>query len=1510
MLECGSSCPRKFETASQGALSRHRKSCPGYQQHTTAGHAHHKRVVSGRIEKKNGQLKDQKARILSNDTLPIAGSSASAPQPMDIDSPVENIPSPPMLRTPSPPPPPKFTAARRPQRRYKLPARYRDILPEPPLPAVEPEPEPLVRHIFLLVRNRFQTTVNSFGLWRDYLYHPSHDPDAFVSPEDLYRDRHHVAEPHFEASAIEDHQPAHPHANESIALLSQWQNSGSSSKSDQEMNRLVNDVLLHPEFRAEDLKGFNAQRENRRADEDTPKSSYLEGFTETSVDIEVPSGDKNVPPRHFSIPGLLYCKLTSVIRAAFADPLAAKFHFSPYKLFHKSSSTGEDERVFSELYDSDTFIEAHDKVQRAPLPPDDPDCKHERVVAALMLWSDSTHLANFGTAKLWPIYLLFGNLSKYIRAQPNSGATHHLAYIPSLPDSIQDELASSHSKWGTQKKDILTHCRRELMHAVWKFLLDDEFIHAYTYGIVIKCHDGIERRVYPRIFTYSADYPEKVLLATIRDKGLCPCPRCLVRKSQVDRMGYVTDMKTRVDQARKYLWNKVKRAREYIYSNAFPINGVAVNDLLKPTSSVPTVNAFVDRLGFDFDPSKMLVVDLMHEFELGIWKALFTHLIRMLYAAAPNGRLVTELDRRFRQMPTFGNSTIRRFANNASEMKKLAAWDFEDLLQCAIPAFEGLLDEPHNLRLMKLLYRTAEWHAFAKLRLQTDATLMRLEQLTKEFGLLMRQFRDLSCTQFKTTELPREVAARGHRVQKKQVAKALATTTTPSASTSVVPTSMDPVPAVMMTTSAVPTILNNPISDAIMTDAALPSDIAVLPASINPVPATTMTAVPVAVNNTSSDAIATDAVLSPDAVTPPPVPEPPTGPAPGKTSRKLKTLNLLTYKFHALGDYVQMIRQFGGTDSFSTQLGELAHRLVKRLYALTNKRAATKQIGKRVRRLQKARLAMERKNLHDRTHQNGQISKEDVVNDLTLHHRITYSKNHPLDLFSLVQRNSHDPAYVRFIPKLQDHILGCLLEREFDGDAHEDFNHEDRNTVRVVGNKICQGNICRINYTTYDIRRDEDSINPRSHPDIMVRSPETGDSAEPYWYARVIGVFHAMVSTSHPLAHDRTIQCMEFLWVRWFGVEPGYRCGFRQARLPKVGFVESTDDYAFTFLDPAHIIRGCHLIPAFAAGCTSNLFPVGQSAARVLNSDDTDDWANFYVGIFVDRDMMMQHYGGGIGHHENSVATPQEDTEPDEFEEEVQVEDPNRETENDDSDSESDGSSDSDGDESSDEDESGSDTDGPDDDEDGAPYLTFSGIRRVIDCPSDLSEPVPQSTPFQAPTMNNPMKSPPAPSPTLVSGRQGLSGVHKDNRPGNGEQRECRKSAISATDKFKENYAPKGMLDDNVDSQEWLDNIKQHPPGEKSASGSRPQSDDVEFVDTPSPRKKQKLDEVAIMRQQLDKIQTTREQERKEIQRLTKELAEAKAQVAHLKDTMSSVGERLVDHGVQAMKCSCPVVKK
>jgi len=75
----------------------------------------------------------------------------------------------------------------------------------------------------------------------------------------------------------------------------------------------------------------------------------------------------------------------------------------------------------------------------------------------------------------------------------------------------------------------------------------------------------------------------------------------------------------------------------------------------------------------------MLVPDFMHEFELGVWKATFTHLIRILVAHGEGA--IQDLNGRYRSVPTFGRSTIRRFSENASSMKKMAARNYEDLLQ-------------------------------------------------------------------------------------------------------------------------------------------------------------------------------------------------------------------------------------------------------------------------------------------------------------------------------------------------------------------------------------------------------------------------------------------------------------------------------------------------------------------------------------------------------------------------------------------------------------------------------------------------------------------------------------------------------------------------------------------------------------------------------------------------------------------------------------------------------------
>jgi hypothetical protein len=91
------------------------------------------------------------------------------------------------------------------------------------------------------------------------------------------------------------------------------------------------------------------------------------------------------------------------------------------------------------------------------------------------------------------------------------------------------------------------------------------------------------------------------------------------------------------------------------------------------------------------------VVDLLHEFELGVWKAIFTHLMRILHAIG--GNVVQDLNKRYRQVPPFGKGTIRRFKGSPSAMRKLAARDFEDLLQVRTRQhLDGITYHLHTVR--------------------------------------------------------------------------------------------------------------------------------------------------------------------------------------------------------------------------------------------------------------------------------------------------------------------------------------------------------------------------------------------------------------------------------------------------------------------------------------------------------------------------------------------------------------------------------------------------------------------------------------------------------------------------------------------------------------------------------------------------------------------------------------------------------------------------------------------
>lgn len=92
-----------------------------------------------------------------------------------------------------------------------------------------------------------------------------------------------------------------------------------------------------------------------------------------------------------------------------------------------------------------------------------------------------------------------------------------------------------------------------------------------------------------------------------------------------------------------------------------------------------------------------------------------------------------------------------------------------------------------------------------------------------------------------------------------------------------------------------------------------------------------------------------------------------------------------------------------------------------------------------------------------------------------------------------------------FIPKLKDHILFRLWKLDISYCDHT-FTAKEHNTVIILNHTIYSHQTMQVYHTTYDLRHKYDTVNPRTHADVMVLSGETRPS-HPYWYARVLGIY-------------------------------------------------------------------------------------------------------------------------------------------------------------------------------------------------------------------------------------------------------------------------------------------------------------------------------------------------------------------------------------------------------------------
>ncbi|RPD55405.1 hypothetical protein L227DRAFT_566740 [Lentinus tigrinus ALCF2SS1-6] len=363
---------------------------------------------------------------------------------------------------------------------------------------------------------------------------------------------------------------------------------------------------------------------------------------------------------------------------------------------------------------------------------------------------------------------------------------------------------------------------------------------------------------------------------------------------------------------------------------------------------------------------------------------------------------------------------------------------------------------------------------------------------------------------------------------------------------------------------------------------------------------------------------------------------------PSDTGRHMVEYNVInTFKFHSLGDHTEYIRRSGPTDNTTTQIGEQEHKHVKHEHARTNKVNFEMQIAENVRNtdalaslrpydefvapsLQKEldkREAIARAEAHERSGTSplarAATGERVVPMSPSDHYRISRSQRNPMPLREWTAQNESDPAVKGFIPHLYEHLAARLIGGDMFTEPNE-FTPEQLDGVQILDDKMYPHNLLRLNYTTYDLRREQDCISPHKQADIMVLAPEWDNT--PFWFARVIGIFHVNTRYVGPGSTHATKkwQRIDFLW-------------------PRVQFVDAhePDNVPFSFVDPDDVIRAAYLLPCPREGLTHELLGPSKLARKLPIADEVleeQDYAFFEVSMFADRDIFMRHHGGGIGH--------------------------------------------------------------------------------------------------------------------------------------------------------------------------------------------------------------------------------------------------------------------------------------
>ncbi|GJF00252.1 hypothetical protein PsYK624_165340 [Phanerochaete sordida] len=314
-------------------------------------------------------------------------------------------------------------------------------------------------------------------------------------------------------------------------------------------------------------------------------------------------------------------------------------------------------------------------------------------VAPIIVSSDKTKLSQFrGDQTAWPVYLTIGNLSKEVRRSSSMHGSILLGYLPVGKFSCY----SAGDARSLGRYDAFHKC----MEAVLKPLID-----AGMHGVEMVCADRRERRIWPVLAAYVADYPEQCLVAGCKEV-YCPIGQIPPNRRGSHEFCPARDKKEILDLLDSHFRGSLAKDPEA----KARFEALGLRAIREPFwRHLPHTDIFTC-----FTP------DLLHQLHKGVFK---DHLVKWCTKLVGED----ELDSRFGSAPTLKG--LRHFKNGISGVTQWTGHEHKEMEKVFVGLIAGGTDESA----LKAARALLDFIYLASLHSHTTSTLLALQRALDTF---------------------------------------------------------------------------------------------------------------------------------------------------------------------------------------------------------------------------------------------------------------------------------------------------------------------------------------------------------------------------------------------------------------------------------------------------------------------------------------------------------------------------------------------------------------------------------------------------------------------------------------------------------------------------------------------------------------------------------------------------------------------------------------------------------